>query len=1094
MDKEEFFMSEKEQAIYNGLHSFRPEIAMFYKDGIRIKKMDLLSKSNILAHFLREIDSGLRSVFEKDKKKEVDSEFLKQLFEKFKDKYREFTYLQDISADDFKSCTGHVNSILDSFGLEKNSPLVGQYIMLAAWFNKYAHRNDKSIDRPRDETDIIKIWEQFEDVLLALVGSLLSEINLIDRLIRFPTPPGVEVARLPYLFKDESKKIYFFKELKEPGWLTPLYEAGYFAGGNNPRPVKADDLDGYYYMPMWPEICYAYRVAKSLPQEERTEWNTAVKIIDDVMHYRDENGNRVVNWCTDNQLIGLMALLPDKYLEEQHLGYAEQIVVSNGTNNIFYFRDLIERLVALQERSFLVRCLNMYFEVREVPEPFTQESTFVGVFNPLYYQNFMYEHIGDMAKICGTEGFEVLLERLEVVKNDYDVLGLSTMEKDDSQNHHKNDYPSYLAFFVIDYLLVLDDEALPGIISRLAGSDSVAYKRIAYHVVDKRYDLLKDIFWSNEHNPMDDYECRPEIYRLFSNHCQNFSPEEVATILKWVESFQLKRIEGRDCTETDIAYLKKSWVLPLKNIENNDVQEYIKELEIKAPYHDEHPEYNSYSGARALDYPVPLAEMERMSIGEIAELYKPYNTSDGCYTMNIRQTELTEEFKVVVKKDVIRFSTDVGEFAGVPIVMQHDWIIGLWGRNDKKLPSDFSEVLGVVYQILDNKAFEERFNKAANQMNYYRWFVSNTLMLISEIQGADSFRFSKETIPAIKKVLLLLYERYGKVSETKPFQIDTMAERFRLQLYENLLLYNYHSASSEEKNEEERWDAEVKGLVEAGLNSKEPNPDLFFAVGRQCHRIMGIDKDWFVRNLEAIFPVEQEGNCYAALVGFHLRYPAIIKSVFLFLKEKGYYSRLIERADDWEPFFTEQFTDTICLAYLLDWFPEGIEDNVLQELLCSKNKRLYEYIIRFFQDFEDERYFAKIRCVWERLYHICHKGDGEAELVFMQKSFVLIKFFNRMDEELERWLMASVQSKGFKEFHDLVVLLFPLVENSPEACGRVLLENIRLAKDYFGHPGLAEFVDKLFQKGVKQAANDICNLCAEKKDFALREVFHKYNR
>lgn len=1148
MDKEEFFMSEKEQAIYNGLHSFRPEIAMFYKDGLLIKKMDLSAKSNILAHLLREIDGGLRDVFEKDKKKEVTSEslkqllgkfkddfhkfirlkgvniegsetfnhidsilnsfesekeedikvtseFLKQLFQKFKDKYHEFTYLKNVSGGDFKTYTGHVNSILDSFGLEKNSLLAEQYIMLAVWFHKYAHRNSESINGPREEADIIKIWEQFEEVLLALVGSLLSEINLIDRLVRLPTPSSIEVARLPYLFKDQSKKIFFFRELKEPGWLEPLYKAGYFAGKNNPKPVKADDLDfnGYYYMPMWPEFFSVFQIVKILPKKGSGVWKTVVKIIDEVVTYRDEVGERVVNWQTDNLLIGLIALLPDKYLDDRHLGHAEQIVKSNNTS-ILYFRDLIERLVALQERSFLVRCLNMYFEVREVPDPFTQESTFVRVFNPLYYQNFMYEHIENMTKICGAEGFEMLFQRLEVVKNDYDIWGLSTMGKDDSQNHYKDDYPSYLAFFVIDYLLVLDDEVLPGIITRLAGSDSVAYKRIAYHMIDKRYDLLKNIFWSNEHNPMDDYECRPEIYRLFSTHCQNFSPEEISTVLKWVESTQLKRIEGQDYTEAYIASLKKSWVLPLKNIENNDVQEYIKELEIKAPYHDEHPEYNSYSGARALDYPVPLAEMEVMSVGEIAELYKPYDTNEGNYVINIGQTELTEEFKVVVKKDVVRFSTDVGVFADVPIVMQYDWITGLWGRNDKKLPSDFSEVFGVVYQILDNKAFEERFNKAANQMNYYRWFVSNALMLISEIQGADSFRFSKETLPVIKKVLLLLYERYGKVGETKPFQIDTMAERFKLQLYENLLLYNYHFACSEEKNEEERWDAEVKGLVEAGLNSKELNPDLFFAVCRQCHRIMDIDKNWFVRNLEAIFPVEQESNCYAAVAGFHSRYPAIIKPVFLFLKEKGYYTRLIERADDCEPFFTEQFTDTICLAYLLDWLPEGIEDNVFQELICSKNKRLYEYIIRFFQDFEDERYFAKIRCVWERLYHICHKGDGEAELVFMQKSFILIKFFDSIDEELEQWLMASIQSKGFKEFHDLLVALFPLVENSPEACGRVLLENIRLAKDYFGHPGLAEFVDKLFQKGVKQTANDICNLCAKKKDFALKEVFDRYNR
>lgn len=69
-------MSDKEAAIYNGLKSFRPEIAIYYKDGLLLKNSSIQSKSNLLAHLLREIDGGLRAVFEDSEKKEDDSNYI----------------------------------------------------------------------------------------------------------------------------------------------------------------------------------------------------------------------------------------------------------------------------------------------------------------------------------------------------------------------------------------------------------------------------------------------------------------------------------------------------------------------------------------------------------------------------------------------------------------------------------------------------------------------------------------------------------------------------------------------------------------------------------------------------------------------------------------------------------------------------------------------------------------------------------------------------------------------------------------------------------------------------------------------------------
>lgn len=60
----EMRFTDKELSIIDSLKLISPELAVFYKDGLYIKKYPFESKSYILAHLLREIDGGLRDVFE----------------------------------------------------------------------------------------------------------------------------------------------------------------------------------------------------------------------------------------------------------------------------------------------------------------------------------------------------------------------------------------------------------------------------------------------------------------------------------------------------------------------------------------------------------------------------------------------------------------------------------------------------------------------------------------------------------------------------------------------------------------------------------------------------------------------------------------------------------------------------------------------------------------------------------------------------------------------------------------------------------------------------------------------------------------------
>ncbi len=89
-------MTEKQLEIHKGLKAIGPEIAQFYLDGIQVVDSDLRTKSNLLAHILREIDGGSRDISEqkqlkKEGQKQLKNKGLEKVFDQFKEDYKTLT-------------------------------------------------------------------------------------------------------------------------------------------------------------------------------------------------------------------------------------------------------------------------------------------------------------------------------------------------------------------------------------------------------------------------------------------------------------------------------------------------------------------------------------------------------------------------------------------------------------------------------------------------------------------------------------------------------------------------------------------------------------------------------------------------------------------------------------------------------------------------------------------------------------------------------------------------------------------------------------------------------------------------------------------
>ena len=76
-------------------------------------------------------------------------------------------------------------------------------------------------------------------------------------------PTDESIEKVLGSVRKETDRRYFFSQLKNPLWLQPLVERGYF----NSPPVSSHLPDGSLQFPSWPELEYLKNVSRDAPEE-----------------------------------------------------------------------------------------------------------------------------------------------------------------------------------------------------------------------------------------------------------------------------------------------------------------------------------------------------------------------------------------------------------------------------------------------------------------------------------------------------------------------------------------------------------------------------------------------------------------------------------------------------------------------------------------------------------------------------------------------------------------------------------------------------------------------------------------------------------
>ena len=1097
-------MTDRQLEIHKGLKAIGPEIAQFYLDGIQVVDSNLGIKSNLLAHILREIDGGLRDIFEqkelkKEFQKKLKSEDLEKLFDQFKEDYKNFDYLSDVTFEDFKKEKGHVSSILVSFGFSFDHPLSAQYIKVVRWIAKYAHRSG-AYNQPRNPKDTINLWSEFEDVLSKLIGNYYALADRMDSILVLEEPTQEVLKTLPNLLNTESRFIYFFNGLKSNNWLIHLENEKYFDGSSNPEPIEAEDKPGFFSMPYWGVLTYLEEVAKQNQKEpNKAISESLIRIIESICQYRNEQKKRVENYRTDYTIFKIICTLPEEYLHDKYFDFIKIGLTSKWDGLIGHsYNEFLDRLISINNKELILKGVNLLLTHRVVQDTFEKVHS---IFRSYELQRILSDFKPRLIPVLGIElldlGIQKITDVITLDKSSFNNISIPAIE-DHEQTSFPDKYGCQLVYLVRDTLENLDSKYIVEPLKKLLAKDHPIFQRIAFHIIRVKYAELKELFWSIKENPLDFALTKHEIYELIKGHSVNFSNDEITQVIDWIDSKEYFIPEefqnDKDKIDRSIAYRKKEWLSSLLPSKDNRVTDLINELDKTNNAEVEHPGFDSWHSSLAGNIsPLTIDDIVNQSIDETISFYNEFKQQNHDF-MGPSVDGLIDMLTMTIRTNPEKYIVEVSAMIKAPSQIQYSWIRGLgesW--RDEKKSFECEEVFNVVHEIIQKDDFWASHN---SDDNYCRWFVSSLISFIENGLQNDNHAFNPEALPIIKEILfnILKNDKYPVFDHSDLSM--TVLNNSKGKIYMALIQYSLRLARLEGKDRD-RWDNDIQELITQNIELKDDNPLLFYVIGQFLPNIHYLDENWMIQNFNKLFPLDLKTNWSASISGyfFHQRGP---NRIHFKLFREG--SHLLEALTN-DLIVGESrnsLIQQICTAYLYDFESIEINNDIIKTLINSENESVLSSLIYFFWSprfpFE-KKVIPKIRPLWMALFdRAIQMRSKEIDSFILSGCCKWLNSIEEIDNELYEIILTSAPYINQRDRYSVLESLSKHINNYPEKVGNILVELFKIEVSYDISRGkLHEMVENLYEKNYKAIADKICLIHGEHGFHFLRSLYIKYN-
>lgn len=235
------FEHPEQEELYRRLLQIGPGPAAFYRDACHLmsETASLTTRTHLVAHLLREIESSLRDVLRPLSTRPLSEE--------------------SDGREKHKVC---VQAILQVLGIPESDMVAGKWIQLIdeGSLHEWAHRDSLNAPRPCSDTFTL-FFRDVESLFLAVLRRyevrFLNTYDYIDRIVLRQHPPRDLKARLP---ANQLTYRYLFSKVSNPDWLILLQKQAFF----NDLPQLVNDDEGQVRVTHeWPQVIYLQNMAKN---------------------------------------------------------------------------------------------------------------------------------------------------------------------------------------------------------------------------------------------------------------------------------------------------------------------------------------------------------------------------------------------------------------------------------------------------------------------------------------------------------------------------------------------------------------------------------------------------------------------------------------------------------------------------------------------------------------------------------------------------------------------------------------------------------------------------------------------------------------
>jgi len=949
--------------------------------------------------------------------------------------------------------------------------------------------------------DVIQAWNREINQTTVYLHESFSDLK---ECVESPTAEKIEDA-LQIIKNDAPQRRHLFRLLESTAnpqpWLEVLYNRGYLDPEQNPRPQRVKDKMGYYSIPYWEVLGFLENVAARnlmVPSEEITQ--LILKILENIICYRTEAGERIDNHHTDASMAKVIFSLPLDTITNAHYEFI-RIALKTAWETIHIATAIEEvalpRFIAEREKEHLLKLIEIIFEYHHQADEMVFEE-YTSRIEPYWINEILKGRTKEIADICGYEAAEVALRRIHQIttqdSNQFNHVWIPAIEKEGFHDR----FDVWIIGFIRTIFENSDPELLRGIVEELIYEEHPVFNRIAIHTINYHYATLKEIFWSLDYNPIVKYQLDHEVSELFKARCVSFSQEEITRAVRWIDEKSAPDHIDPAQRELHTACARKWWLSTIAATGDPRVRKLYDEYEKICPMEVRVQESGPATVSFIGDFsPVKKEELLGMSTSGIVEYLCSYTEKPGFEGFSSRG--LARVFSDCVATAPDKFYGILKQRPELPSMHLSALLQGFTNAGDGGSTLDWGLILDYILYLVESEEFWNEGTRGA-RYSLDPEVVIEIGTLISEGASHDEYISKPELRSKTERILTILAD--GATSQLKDAgDITTpwiVTPQFSVFL--TMISYSVDVAPISERGSGHRWVRCIKDQFSKRLNQPSERTIEFSGVlGASLSSLYYLDEGWVTENLDEIFPHDNEDHWRSAFTGY-IRYTRGDRMCYRLLRDHGDYSKAIGAFDD-ESEVQRSLIAEICRGYL-----NGEEDvagsrRLISEVIEYGNPKQISSIIEAILYFNRQGSLRaemkeKVKALWGRL--ISHYATGEIDAdkqKILAGLFDWVSVFDEIDNEMYEWLGISAAHVryGRSGLHFFDYLLEHAVK-TPERVAELILINSD-AGNHFSYKKniLRQIVDVLYLFGQKEKADRICNSYLTAGYDYLREIYARNN-